>query len=231
MLLSAARCRRSAETIRVRAVQEKNIKIVMEKFSRNFFSFAAFSIFSLFVFSCGKSSDLSSIHREEKFTLGYGNLEDQINLFDLNSTGEINTRIAMRDGFFFISNGKSQKILQMNSYGDLLTLYHNPETNPAPLFDENVLADASNYSTRKTVSYPFHEPSFLAYALHRDVRPSMVVVTDVNEERLLRAEELFPVEEAKADGIELHFVNTGKMEGLRMVVCQAEFELLRSIPT
>lgn len=151
----------------------------MEKFSRNFFSFAAFSIFSLFVFSCGKSSDLSSIHREEKFTLGYGNLEDQINLFDLNSTGEINTRIAMRDGFFFISNGKSQKILQMNSYGDLLTLYHNPETNPAPLFDENVLADASNYSTRKTVSYPFHEPSFLAM----DSRLNFYVVETLPKER------------------------------------------------
>lgn len=52
----------------------------------------------------------------------------------------------------------------------------------------------------------------LTYALHRDVRPGMVVVTDVNEDRLKRAEELFPVAEAKADGIELHFVNTGTME-------------------
>lgn len=51
----------------------------------------------------------------------------------------------------------------------------------------------------------------LTYALHRDVRPSMVVVTDVNEDRLKRAEELFPIEEARADGIELHFVNTGSM--------------------
>ena len=31
----------------------------------------------------------------------------------------------------------------------------------------------------------------LTYALHRDVRPSMVVVTDVNEDRLARAEALF----------------------------------------
>jgi len=52
----------------------------------------------------------------------------------------------------------------------------------------------------------------LTYALHRDVRPSMVVVTDVNEDRLKRAEELFPIEEAKTDGIELHFINTGAME-------------------
>lgn len=52
----------------------------------------------------------------------------------------------------------------------------------------------------------------LTYALHRDVRPGMIVVTDINQERLDRAEHLFPIEEAKADGIELHFVNTGNME-------------------
>ena len=52
----------------------------------------------------------------------------------------------------------------------------------------------------------------LTYALHRDVRPGMVVVTDVNEERLARAEALFPPAEVKEkDGIDLHFVNTGKM--------------------
>ncbi len=49
----------------------------------------------------------------------------------------------------------------------------------------------------------------LTYALHRDRRPSMIVVTDLNQERLNRAEALFPVEEAAKDGIELHFVNTG----------------------
>lgn len=52
----------------------------------------------------------------------------------------------------------------------------------------------------------------LTYALHRDVRPSRVVVADVNQERLDRAEELFPVEEYKEMGIDLHFVNTGKYD-------------------
>lgn len=151
----------------------------MKRPGGNFFALAAFSFFSLLIFSCGKNSDLSSIHREEKFTLDYGSLEDQINLFDLNSTGEINTRIAMRDGFFFISNGKSKKILQMNSYGDLLTLYYNPKTNPAPLFDEGVFDDASKYSTRKTVSYPFYEPSFLM----PDSRLRFYVVETLPKER------------------------------------------------
>ncbi|HJC39146.1 MAG TPA: zinc-binding dehydrogenase [Candidatus Mediterraneibacter faecigallinarum] len=52
----------------------------------------------------------------------------------------------------------------------------------------------------------------LTYALHRDVRPSMIVVTDLNQERLDRAASLFPPVEAAKDGIELHFVNTGNFE-------------------
>ena len=50
------------------------------------------------------------------------------------------------------------------------------------------------------------------YALHRDVRPSLIVVTDIAQDRLDRAEELFPVAEAAKEGIELHFINTRDME-------------------
>lgn len=52
----------------------------------------------------------------------------------------------------------------------------------------------------------------LTYALHRDVRPSMVVVTDLNQDRLDRAALLFPPAEYAKEGIELHFVNTGSFE-------------------
>lgn len=52
----------------------------------------------------------------------------------------------------------------------------------------------------------------LTYALHRDVRPSMVVVTDLDQARLDRAALLFPPAEMAKEGIELHFVNTGKVE-------------------
>ena len=50
----------------------------------------------------------------------------------------------------------------------------------------------------------------LTYALHRDIHPSMVVVTDINQDRLDRAAELFPPEEVRAEtGVELVFVNNG----------------------
>ncbi|EFW39381.1 zinc-binding dehydrogenase [Treponema phagedenis] len=52
----------------------------------------------------------------------------------------------------------------------------------------------------------------ITYLLHRDVRPSMLVVTDIDQERLDRATELFPPAEYMAKGIELHFINTGKMD-------------------
>ncbi|MGM9537661.1 MAG: zinc-binding dehydrogenase [Candidatus Onthomonas sp.] len=51
----------------------------------------------------------------------------------------------------------------------------------------------------------------LTYALHRDIHPSLISVTDLNQERLDRAASLFPVDEWAAKGIQLHFVNTGKL--------------------
>ncbi len=50
------------------------------------------------------------------------------------------------------------------------------------------------------------------YALHADVRPSLLVVTDIDQDRLDRAASIFTVEHAKEQGIELHYVNTGKLE-------------------
>ena len=52
----------------------------------------------------------------------------------------------------------------------------------------------------------------LTYALHCDRRPGMIVVTDIDQDRLDRAKHLFPIEEAAAEGIELHFVNTADMD-------------------
>ena len=45
------------------------------------------------------------------------------------------------------------------------------------------------------------------YALNCDRRPGLLVVTDINDERLERARKLFPEDEARKKGVELHFVN------------------------
>ena len=87
------------------------------------FAVALFSAFILF--SCYNSGSAKSIESEKLFTLEYGKFDNQLNLFNISSIGNINTYIAMRDGFFYIANGESSKIMEMNSYGDLLTLYFN----------------------------------------------------------------------------------------------------------
>lgn len=50
------------------------------------------------------------------------------------------------------------------------------------------------------------------YALHCDRRPRLLVVTDIDDARLQRAESIYTVEHAKTCGVELHYVNTGKVE-------------------
>ena len=51
------------------------------------------------------------------------------------------------------------------------------------------------------------------YVIHReDRRPSLFVVTDINQERLERAAQLYKVDEAASRGIELHYINTSAME-------------------
>ena len=51
-------------------------------------------------------------------------------------------------------------------------------------------------------------------ALHGDVKPSLLVVSDIDGERLRRAEAIYSPAKAKEDGIELVFVNTTSREEL-----------------
>ncbi|MCL2544984.1 MAG: zinc-binding dehydrogenase [Clostridia bacterium] len=50
------------------------------------------------------------------------------------------------------------------------------------------------------------------YALHAERRPSLLVVTDIDDARLARAASLFTVEEAARQGVALHYVNTAGVD-------------------
>jgi len=50
------------------------------------------------------------------------------------------------------------------------------------------------------------------YALHCDRKPKRLVVTDIDTARLERAASILTVEDAKANGVELIYLNTGEME-------------------
>ena len=56
------------------------------------------------------------------------------------------------------------------------------------------------------------------YALHCDRRPGLLVVTDIDDARLARAEQLFSVEKAAKDGIKLVFLNTSKGDAVKALM-------------
>lgn len=114
---------------------------------------------SSIICSCSKEQMVSNVQNELLFNLSYGNFEDELNVFDIAEIGTINTRIAMKEGFFYILNGEARKIMEMNSYGALLNILYNDETNPRPSVS---LDSAAVNSTRKSVAYPFNRISSLA---------------------------------------------------------------------
>jgi len=126
---------------------------------------------------CAKSKVVASLEKDTLFSLKLGNFEDQINLFDLASVGEISTAIEMKDGFFYIANGESKKIMETNSYGDLLSLYYNADTNPTPSFMQDKAKTAG--STQKSIVYPFNDISFISV----DNRKYLYVVDRMPVER------------------------------------------------
>ncbi len=52
------------------------------------------------------------------------------------------------------------------------------------------------------------------YAIHCDRKPGLLVVTDIDDARLARAASIYTVEDAKANGVELIYVNTKKIENV-----------------
>lgn len=126
---------------------------------------------------CAKSKVVVTLEKDSLFSITYGNFEDQINLFDLAGVGEINTSIEMKDGFFYIANGESKKIVETNSYGDLISLYYNTDSNPVPSFVQNGKTSAG--STQKSIAYPFNNVTQLSV----DNRKFLYVVDKLPIER------------------------------------------------
>lgn len=54
-------------------------------------------------------------------------------------------------------------------------------------------------------------------ALHGDIKPSLVVVTDINEDRLRRAEQIYDPNEDEKKGIKLVFINTTSKDELMKI--------------
>lgn len=143
-----------------------------------FSKFAALSVFAsvLMFSSCTKRNVVESITEDELFTISYGNFEEQMNIFSLNEIGNIQTGLFMQDGFFYVVNGESQKIMELNSYGNLLTLYYNEDSRTKQLIDNS---GSNELSIHKEISYPFSYTGQLAV----DSEKCMYIVCTIPRDR------------------------------------------------
>ncbi len=122
------------------------------------------------------------LEREDLFSLEYGKMEDQIELFLDGSAVTRKTRIAMRGGLFFVSSGYGNRIMEFTSFGDLLTLYFNANQNPRPVLLQSGDDDVRT-TNRRAYEYPFNVVGEVAITganilLVEDQVPDRVAVFD-----------------------------------------------------
>ncbi|MDR1956563.1 MAG: hypothetical protein LBQ30_06900 [Treponema sp.] len=139
------------------------------------------SVLSFLAGACTRES-IPAITRENLFTLEIGRLEDQIALYNMEGDQGIRrTEFAMREGLFYIADGTGEKILRYNSYGDLLFMIYNDQTNPAPLTLRYL--QEGEVLTRWSFTYPLQKPGKIA----------------VDSRKHLYVEDLLPDEQRRFD--------------------------------
>ena len=129
-------------------------------------------------------------------------MEDQIALYSFEGDGGIRqAEIAMKDGLFYISDSNGGKIVRYNSYGDLLFLIYNDETNPQPA-NLKPKADNGPLVTRWAFTYPLRAPGKIAV----DSRKHIYV-----EERLPRERHVIDAKNrVLQESVILHFDEDGR---------------------
>lgn len=132
------------------------------------------------VFSgCLKSEKIELISENELFSIPYGAFEEQLSVVDLNRVGDVRTGITMRDGFFYIVDGEAKKIMETNSYGDLLTLFYNEDSEVKNLIDNS---KSEALSIRREISYPFDYPGMITVDSEKCIYAACVIPRNRQEQ-------------------------------------------------
>jgi len=98
------------------------------------------------------------LERELLFKMQIGKMEDQLYVQQFDGVNTLSkTRLLMQDGFFYIANGESAKVMEFSSFGDLISLYYNDDKNPEPVI-LNSEKKADTAVTRTAYKYPLNDP-------------------------------------------------------------------------
>lgn len=147
--------------------------------------------------SCDKGSYTTNVESENMFSMNYGSFEDETKLFSISQEWDYQSDIYMRDGFFYVSDSHARKIMMFNSYGDLLSVYYNPSTNPVPSFiqfseiESAETGTSSRKATQQATAFSFRRPEHITvdsrkYLYVSDYIPEERYETDADGKQMLR---------------------------------------------
>lgn len=153
----------------------------MRRFLRSAILAFLAAMISLLVSGCSRNQ-VPVLEEEHLFSLQYGKMEDQVELFLDGSAVTRKKRLAMRGGLFFVASGYGNRIMEFTSYGDLLTLYYNPAQNPRPVMLQSA-GDEARLTNRRAYEYEFNVVGEVAVTsdntlLVEDQVPDRVAVFD-----------------------------------------------------
>ncbi|MDY3938836.1 MAG: hypothetical protein SOZ27_00955 [Spirochaetia bacterium] len=97
---------------------------------------------------------------EKLFELPIGKTETDLAFFNSNRVSPLTeTQIKMRDGLIYILDPGTNKLMEFNSYGEILTLWYHPDENPKPALlkeESDVDRDSQKEATKKAFPFRFH---------------------------------------------------------------------------
>jgi hypothetical protein len=154
---------------------------------------------SILFIACNKENS-RTFERNDLATFDIGRTEGELDIFNLRGKrSQHPVELAMRDGMFYISNGNGEKIVHYNSYGDLLFMIYNEDTNPPPLTLKPKTEGIEE--TRWANPWPLVQPAQIAV----NSRKHIFVVDKLSDER----HGYDKAEKAILDSIVLHFDDEG----------------------
>lgn len=167
------------------------------KVSTRLFLLSVCMVLAVMLVSCEKTAVSNTLTSETLFTLDYGSFENELNFYNLEGGSEITSEIVMRNGFFYISDSTAKKVMEVNSYGDLMFIVYNDTTNPVPTFIQmsditpEEVGVPSAYATQRATIYPLNRISSIAvdtakYMYITDYLPEDRYEEDKNGTQVLR---------------------------------------------
>jgi hypothetical protein len=160
-------------------------------------------VYSILIILAGcQKGGLDTLEKEVLFPLSYGKGEDELTFFHKPGMKLPQAHVAMSGGIVYVGSSQGRKVMKFNSYGDLIGLFYNSETNPPPVLLSKELPEDA-VSSKQAFPYRFSDIGDIAVTKGH----GLLVQDEIDEQRQEFDQEL----QVMLDQIVLRFSRTGEL--------------------